>query len=381
MIIFVILLFGCVNPTEDPEPNQEVRGVWLTNVDSDVLDSRENIAAAMTFLKEHHFNLVCPVVWNGGRTLYPSTVMDSLFQLPIDAHYTGRDPLQEVIEEAHKRGIAVYAWFEFGFAASYQKNGGHIVDRYPHWAARDIKGALLSKNGFEWMNGYHPQVQQFMIDLVMEVVNNYTVDGVQGDDRLPAQPSEGGYSSYTVKLYEGEHHGRKPPRDHTDSLWLKWRADKLNAFAQRLYQKVKQQDAEVIVSWAPSIHPWAYEQYLQDWPSWIEGRYADVVFPQQYRHSFDEYKALMPSQRYSTLHLSEPALNRIYPGILMKVGDYVMDEAYLKKAIQLNRRVGVQGEVFFFYEGLRENNNALAELLLNTFYTTEARLPDFTKNR
>lgn len=52
---------------------------------------------------------------------------------------------------------------------------------------------------FFWWNGLHPEVQYFMHDLVLEVVKNYKVDGIQGDDRLPAMPSEGGYDSFTTK--------------------------------------------------------------------------------------------------------------------------------------------------------------------------------------
>ena len=77
--------------------NNEIRGVWLTNVDSRVLESRESISEAMQFLADHHFNLVCPVVWNKGWTLYRSQLMDSLFDVPIDPVYDERDPLAELI--------------------------------------------------------------------------------------------------------------------------------------------------------------------------------------------------------------------------------------------------------------------------------------------
>ena len=33
--------------------------------------------------------------------------------------YQGRDPLREIIDEAHAHNIKVHAWFEYGFAASY----------------------------------------------------------------------------------------------------------------------------------------------------------------------------------------------------------------------------------------------------------------------
>lgn len=39
----------------------------------------------------------------------------------------------------------------------------------------------------------------------------YRVDGIQGDDRLPAMPAEGGYDAYSVSLYKKEHHDSLPP--------------------------------------------------------------------------------------------------------------------------------------------------------------------------
>jgi uncharacterized lipoprotein YddW (UPF0748 family) len=71
-----------------------VRGIWLTNVASNVVNSRESIARAM--------------VQNFGR------------DCQIDPIYRSqnRDPLQEVIEEAKQFGLKVIPWFEYGFVAS-----------------------------------------------------------------------------------------------------------------------------------------------------------------------------------------------------------------------------------------------------------------------
>lgn len=41
---------------------------------------------------------------------------------------------------------------------------------------------------------------------------------------------------------------------------------------------------------------------------------------------------------------------------------------YLLEAIAYNRSVGINGEVLFFYEGLRENNDVLAKALRKYVY-------------
>ncbi|MDZ7402254.1 MAG: family 10 glycosylhydrolase [candidate division KSB1 bacterium] len=375
-LTFLINLSLLLNSTLSQDASQptELRGVWLTNVDSQVLDSREGIREAMQFLADHNFNVVFPVVWNAARTIYASQVMDSIFGIRIDERFAGRDPLAEVIEEAHQRNIAVIPWFEYGFAAAHQKKPRTIFKLKPHWAARDNRGKILTKNGFQWMNPFHPEVQEFMLKLVKEVVTKYDVDGIQGDDRLPALPIEGDYSRYTDSLYRAEHDGQRPPKNFRDPDWQRWRADKLNAFGRRLYHEVKALKPGLIVSWAPSIYPWSYDEYLQDWPSWLSGGYADLVIPQCYRYELPAYRSTLDEIIPNFLKIS-PSDKIIFPGVLMNVGDYVMSEDYLLKVIEYNRLKGYQGEVFFFYEGLRKNNDRLAKALLKHFYQTPAKLP------
>ena len=141
----------------------EVRGIWLTNTDSRVLYSRQTIAEAMGFLAETGFNVVFPVVWNKGVTLYRSQVMAQNFGIEIDFYSRGRDPLAEVVEEAHRVGLKVIPWFEYGFASSYQQNGGRIINTKPGWAGINASGGLVIKNGFEWMNAFDPEVQDDLV--------------------------------------------------------------------------------------------------------------------------------------------------------------------------------------------------------------------------
>jgi len=197
----------------------ETRGIWLTTTDSKVLRSKERIAKAMDFLAETGFNVVFPVVWNKAVTLYPSQTMRQTFGVEIDPLSVGRDPLEELVIEARRVGLKVIPWFEYGFASSYNLNGGVLLQEKPEWAARDCHGNLLKKNGFEWLNALDPQVQEFLLNLVLEVTNNYDVDGVQGDDRFPALPSEGGYDEGTVTRYR-QQFNCNPPQNPKDRQWL-----------------------------------------------------------------------------------------------------------------------------------------------------------------
>lgn len=393
LLFFGVLIWtaGCDNVEESDPPSSstELRGVWLTNVDSEVLDSSEAIDEAMTFLADHHFNVVFPVVWNDGTTVYPSAVMDSLFDVPINPRYEGRDPLAEVIDAAEKQGLAVVPWFEFGFAARHNDaTPSRILEARPGWAARDTSGAVLQKNDFYWMNAYHPEVQDFLATLVHEVVTTYDIDGIQGDDRLPAQPVEGGYSDETIRQYRAAHNGADPPDNPHNNDWKAWRADHLNAFAARIYRETKAVSPTLQVSWSPSIYPWGYDEYLQEWPAWLRAGHADWVHPQVYRRDTTAYRETLETQLSAmrdaaakaslvSAHADPSSTNQrpLYPGVLLNVGDYFAEADEVVEAVRTNRALGINGEVFFFYEGLRADDNARAEALRSTVYRDPAAPP------
>jgi len=354
------------------DTTRAVRGVWLTNVDSKVLNSRDNIVQAVDVCSNLGFNTIFVVTWNKTMTTYPSKIMKEMTGVAIDTQFTGRDPLRELIAAAHKKNIKVIAWFEFGFSSSYQQNGGVLLKKKPEWASRDVNGNLVSKNGFEWMNGFLPEVQDFMLSLIMEVVRNYDVDGIQGDDRLPAMPSESGYDEYTVKLYRSTHGGAEPPRDSKDPAWVQWRADLLNAFMEKIHRTIKSHNPKLLVTMSPSIYPWSKEEYLQDWPTWVRKGLVDMVNPQVYRYDIKQYAAAV--KEIVQGQIDRDQLFRCYPGVLLKLGSYYPSREFLTDMLQENRNNGFNGEVMFFYEGLKHHADVFRE-----FYRDKPEFPSLLK--
>jgi uncharacterized lipoprotein YddW (UPF0748 family) len=257
-----------------------------------------------------------------------------------------------MIEEAHKQGIKVHAWFEFGFSYGYKDTSSSWFKRYPAWLGRNNKGELLQKNGFYWWNALHPGPQRLMRELVLEVVKKYDIDGVQGDDRLPAMPAEGGFDAYTAEMYKSEKQLGLPFDNPKDEMFIQWKADKLSLFCKSLYDAVKHQRRDCMVSWAPSIYPWSKEQYLQDWPTWLKGGYADFVIPQLYRYKLADYENIL---KVLSTQVPPNLLKKVYPGILTSLGDgYQASPEMMKQMISLNRKYGFEGEVFFYYETLNK---------------------------
>ncbi len=350
-ISILLLVTGCYPQKKALVAEQvPIRGTWITNVASDALQSEESIRKSVALCKQNGLNSIFVVVWNGGLTMYPSAVLEEYIGINQDPVYKGFDPIKTIVEEGHKQGLKVHAWFEFGFSYAYKDTSGPWLKKYPHWAGRNSKGELLQKNGFYWWSSMNPEVQSFMKKLVAEVVTNYDVDGIQGDDRLPAMPAEGGYDSYTLALYKKQT-GKEPPPVYNEANWLQWKADQLSVFGKALYQEVKKIKPNCIVSWAPSVYPWSKEQYLQDWPKWLKDGYADYIIPQLYRYKIEDYEKIL--KEFKAIVPPEMQ-DRVFPGILTSLGDdnYQSSRALTDQMIQLNRKYGFNGEVFFYFETL-----------------------------
>ncbi len=354
-IFLILLLFQGICAI-----SQSQKGIWLTDVASKALDTKEGIEEVVNRCKTYGLEHIYVVVWNRGYTLYPSAVMEREFGKKVMPRFGNRDILKELIDAAHSEGLKVHAWFEFGFSSSFQEpDGGHILKQRPEWKAIDNEGNLVSKNGFQWMNTFDPEVQRFLLSLITEVVENYDIDGIQGDDRLPANPSTAGYDAFTVSLYQKDHNGQKPPEDYKNAEWIDWRANKLNKFAKDIYETVKAIKPNIAVTMAPSIFPWSKEEYLQDWPTWVENGWVDVIIPQVYRYDIKAYTSTLDA---NLEFLPKTKRSELVPGVLLKVGDYSPSKRFLKKMVKANRKRGLNGEVFFFYEGLKQHDNFFSKL-------------------
>lgn len=346
------LLASCAAQKQTLSTNEPVRGTWVTNVASDALTSKEKVAETINRCKQFGLNTIYVVTWNKGVTMYPSPVVEKYIGVKQDPVYKGFDPIKEIIDQGHKAGIKVIGWFEYGFAYDYKDTNSLWLQKYPHWAGRSADGKLLQKNGFYWWNSLHPEVQTFMTEMLLDFVKRYDADGIQGDDRLPAMPSEGGYDDYTKSVYAKEHDGAAPPMDSKKPQWLEWRAGKLNAYIKNLYAKVKAQKKSYIVSWAPSIYPWSKEQYLQDWPAWLNGGYADEILPQLYRYDIKAYEKIL---KELDEQVTPAQKGKVFPGLLIGLGDgYQVKQEMLEGMIELNRKYGFGGECTFYYEGLKK---------------------------
>jgi uncharacterized lipoprotein YddW (UPF0748 family) len=334
-----------VAPIEVPE----LRGVWLTNVDSEVLFSSQNLREGFERLHRLNFNTVYPVVWNWGYTLYPSQVAEPVIGRAVDPEpgLQERDMLAEAVEYGQELGLRVIPWFEFGFQApSYSE----LARRNREWLTQRADGTQTIMEGEHervWLNPFHPEVQEFILDLVLEVVENYDVDGIQFDDHL-GLPVEFGYDAYTVELYRREHDGNDPPEDFNDPDWVRWRADKITEFVGRTFEAVKAVKPDVVISVSPNPQHFAYARYLQDWQRWQELGYIEELVLQVYRSDIEVFIGELNRPEV------EAARRHIPVGIAVLAGlrNRPTEMPLIEEKVRTIRNQGFAGMSFFFYQSL-----------------------------
>jgi uncharacterized lipoprotein YddW (UPF0748 family) len=270
-------------------PPEEIRGVWLTNNDVDVLHDRAKLMAAMGKLAQMKFNTVYPVIWNSGYVTYPSQVAQTAGIQPfVYRGHDGQDVIADVVAQARQHQMLVIPWFEFGFMTPQTSE---LAMAHPEWLTQQRNGEQTSNDPageVAWLNPFHPQVQQFITDLVVESVSNYDVDGIQFDDHM-SLPHTFGYDPYTVALYQQEKQ-KAPPADPKDEEWTKWRADKITEFMVKLKQAIRARKPNAIVSISPNYAAHAYKFQLQDWPMWVKQGIADELIVQVYRSEINSFK-------------------------------------------------------------------------------------------
>ncbi len=278
---------GPPQPTPAAE-RPELRGVWLTANDMPTLRDRERMRETVAQLAELNFNTLYAVVWNGGHAYYPSPVSEGRgLQSFSYRGLQGQDILAELSEEAHRRGLLLIPWFEFGFMAPPD---GDLARRHPDWLTRRQDGGRTSISAageVGWLNPFRPEVQQLITDLVLEVVGSYDVDGIQFDDHM-SLPREFGYDPFTVALYTRET-GKPPPANPADAAWTRWRADRITAFIAQLRQAVQARRPGAIVSVSPNYYDFAYKLQLQDWLTWVRRGLVDELLIQIYRPDLESF--------------------------------------------------------------------------------------------
>ena len=330
------------------------KAVWLTNIDSDVMNSRKNLAEGLQRLSDLGFTTIYPVVWQRGYTLYPSEVSSQLSGAMIlpNSPFVGRDVLAEILELAKPLKIRTIPWFEYGLMVPPKSM---IALKYKELLTLDInentqriQGANgeLDPNG--WLNPCHFRVRKFMVDLVTEIVKKYpTIAGIQLDDRF-CFPQEMGYDSFTQQLFQQHHFGEFAPVEHDSQVWIDWGAEQVTELLQQIVRSVKSVRRDCLISISPNPLGFSRNRYLADWKRWQELGLIDELVLQVYRDQLDAFELELAKPEVQAARVKIPTSIGILAGLRTRP----IPSVVMKEQVAIVEYQQFSGIACFFYETL-----------------------------
>lgn len=348
MIVFLILFQGKFFP----QIERETRAVWIaTNhrldwppQTNDVEKQKNALEDILSNIKSKNLNTVFFQVRSNGAVLFKSSVE------PFSQHITQQisenipyDPLEFSVEQAHKRGLEIHAWVNCVNVFSGSENGlpdnpNHIVNRKPEWVIEDNRDGAKSF----WLDPGLPEVREYLSDLILEMVENYDVDGIQLDYiRYPGKNFEDDFS-YGI-------HNNGFSRDD-------WRRKNITSLIELINKKIKAVKPYIKLGAAPigvyknqdGMYAWeGFTEVYQDSREWLKRGLLDYVAPQIY-WSMDE------NPRFD-LVAKDWVENSYGRNIILGIGAYkgnVKDD--IGKMIQFSRTIEASGVAFFRYSNIKE---------------------------
>ncbi|MFI0981717.1 glycoside hydrolase family 10 protein [Streptomyces sp. NPDC021093] len=192
-----LALTGSSAARTGPPAGREMRGMWLASVANLDWPSRKGLSADeqraellvhLDTAVRRRLNTVVFQVRPTADALWPSPYEPWAECLTGEqGRDPGWDPLGTAVEEAHRRGLELHAWFNPYRVANHTDPGrlsaAHPARRNPEWIVA-YGGKLLYNPGL-------PEVRRFVQDAMLDAVRRYEVDAVHWDDYFYPYPVAG----------------------------------------------------------------------------------------------------------------------------------------------------------------------------------------------
>ena len=283
-----------------PSPKRDFRGAWLSTVWAIDWPSHRDITEEATKSQKVELRNIltnyenCNINACFFQVRGMSDAMYNSKYEPWSQYLTGKrglaptyDPFEYVIEEAHKRGIEVHAWINPYRYATSEENYGRLSTDYstthPDW--------LINCGGIHILNPGLPAVREQIVNIVVDILEKYDVDGIVFDDYF--------YQDGMLDEYDDELYAKYNP----DSLERgDWRRRQVNLMVQDVYNAIKARKpwcrfgispAGVAASSkavadkygitpCPSGSYWQYNQIYAEPVQWLVDQSIDYISPQVY---------------------------------------------------------------------------------------------------
>jgi uncharacterized lipoprotein YddW (UPF0748 family) len=282
----------------DPPPlKREFRGAWVATVANIDWPSKPGLPAEQQkaellaiFEKavQLHLNAVVFQVRPMADALYESKLEPwSEYLTGTMGKSPGYDPLAFAVDEAHKRGLELHAWFN-----PYRARHPSAKSESPEDHITKARPDLAKPYGkHHWMNPTSKDVQDRSLAVILDVVKRYDIDGIHIDDYF-----------YPYKEKDAAGKVIPFPDDDTWAAYRKsggalsrddWRRGAVNSFVRRMYAETKKAKPWVKVGispfgiWRPG-HPAGiagldqYAELYADARLWLNEGWVDYFTPQLY---------------------------------------------------------------------------------------------------
>lgn len=278
--------------TSLPYISNELKGTWIRPVET----SPEQIIATLDKIKSDGFNSIFLETYFHGKTIFPSRTMNKYGFTVQNENFEGFDPLEIWVSEAHKRGIKVHIWFQSFYVGNKpaSQNPSSILSIRPDWGNKtkkgaDIEGATMSvseHNGY-FIDPANPEVQDFLLELMDEIILTYKPDGINLDYiRYPNSSAGSVQNSWGFTTYAREEfkqlYGVDPIELTTSDVqwydWNQYRREKISGFVKKAGELCRKRHTYISTVIFPDIAS-ALSTKQQDWTKWSTDEYVDGFTP------------------------------------------------------------------------------------------------------
>lgn len=257
-------VFETLASIRSARPYEELRGVWIStvaNIDWPIKNATEEeqknlLIYYLDKVVENNMNAIFFQAKPTGGAMYPSKFA------PFAAEFTGletienpykTDFLEFLIRQAHQRNIEVHVWVNPYRIATHTdksqlspKNFGvqyENLDAEGNPAEGDQQNRLISYGGRLYLDPGRPISQDYVLQVINEILTNYDVDAIHFDDyfyqyRVNGQvwpDEETCRISKTGKKYDcSSLEGSNVKKGLAD-----WRRDNTNRLVERIQKEIK----------------------------------------------------------------------------------------------------------------------------------------------
>lgn len=308
-----------------PNMPDELKGVWIRPTEV----SEAQIVCTLNLMKKAGIDSVFLETFYHGKTIFPSKTMAQYGFQKQNEQFASFDPLKVWIKEAHKRNMKVHIWFQSFYVGNIppSKNPKSILAIHPEWGNKtrvNYQNAAPTSSTSEH-NGYfldpaNPMVQEFLVQLLTEIICQYRPDGINLDYiRYPQAVSKyesgnWGYTEYARQDFK-DLYGKDPVElTMKDDLWKEWnnyRRESITNFVVKVGKLGREKNVYISTVIFPDVEN-ALNTKQQDWRTWSRRNYVDGFTP-----LFLTYDPKMVASMMNDVMKIKSSLTDLYAGIFV----------------------------------------------------------------